>query len=112
MSKQHHLQTSSLGSLQVRIILLTYFSYFFYYFGRKYLGIITPTLIEENILSRSQIGMIQTGYLVFYAAGQFISGALGDQQGARKMICIGMLTSGIAALIIGLNSGRDRLWQA
>jgi sugar phosphate permease len=30
---------TSLRSLQIRILLLTYFSYFFYYFGRKYFGI-------------------------------------------------------------------------
>jgi len=59
-------------------------------------------LIEEGILSKNQIGMIQTGYLAIYAAGQFISGALGDQYGPRKLIFIGMLTSGIAALVIGL----------
>jgi len=94
--------TQSLGNLQVRIIVLTYFSYFFYYFGRKYFGIITPTLIEEGILSRNQIGLIQTGYLVVYAAGQFVSGALGDKYGARMMISIGMFASGITALVIGL----------
>jgi sugar phosphate permease len=66
------------------------------------LGIITPTLIEEGILSKNQIGLIQTGYLVVYAAGQFVSGALGDQYGPRTLIFFGMLASGIAALVIGL----------
>ena len=93
--------TSSLGSLQVRIIILTYLSYVFYYFGRKYLGIITPTLIEEGILTKNQIGIVQTGYLVVYAAGQFVSGALGDKHGPRRLIFIGMFISGIAALFVG-----------
>lgn len=89
-------------SLQVRIVLLTYLSYFFYYFGRKYLGIITPSLIEEGVLTKTQIGLIQTGYLTVYAIGQFISGALGDRFGPRLLICIGMVVSGLAALAIGL----------
>lgn len=86
----------------MRIIILTYLSYFFYYFGRKYFGILTPTLIEEGILSKNEIGLIQTGYLIIYAIGQFVSGALGDKYGARKLIFIGMFTSGIAALVIGI----------
>ncbi|MDE0860533.1 MAG: MFS transporter [Akkermansiaceae bacterium] len=93
---------NKLRSLQVRIVLLTYLSYFFYYFGRKYLGIITPSLIEEGVLSRTQIGLIQTGYLSAYAIGQFVSGALGDRFGPRLLICIGMVVSGLAALSIGL----------
>jgi len=92
----------SFNSLQVRIIILTYLSYIFYYFGRKYLGIITPTLIEEGVLTKNQIGIIQTGHLVVYAAGQFVSGALGDRHGPRRLIFIGMLVSGISSLLIGI----------
>lgn len=93
---------SNLRTLQVRIVLLTYFSYFFYYFGRKYLGIITPSLIEEGVLTKTQIGLIQTGYLTVYAVGQFVSGALGDRFGPRLLICTGMVVSGLAALALGL----------
>jgi len=93
---------SGLKSLQWRIILLTYFSYFFYYFGRKYFGFITPDLISEGVLTKNQIGFIQTGYLSLYAVGQFVSGALGDKKGARMLISIGMITSGVAALVIGI----------
>lgn len=92
----------SLPSLQTRIVILTYFSYFFYYFGRKYFGIVTPSLIEEGILTKNQIGLIQTGYLALYAGGQFVSGALGDSYGPRLLIFGGMILSGLAALSIGL----------
>lgn len=92
----------SLRTLQIRMVLLTYIAYFFYYFGRKYFGIITPTLIEEGILSKNQIGLIQTGYLTVYAVGQFVSGALGDKHGPKKLIFSGMLCSGLAAIAIGL----------
>lgn len=93
--------TSNLRSLQVRIVLLTYLSYFFYYFGRKYFGIITPALIEEGVLTKNQIGLIQTGYLALYSVGQFVCGALGDNLGPRKLIFWGMILSGLAALSIG-----------
>lgn len=93
---------SSLRKLQVRMVLLTYFGYFFYYFGRKYLGVITPSLIEEGVLTKTQIGLIQSGYLTAYAIGQFVSGALGDKFGPRLLICTGMVVSGLAALALGL----------
>ncbi|NWK57385.1 MFS transporter [Verrucomicrobiaceae bacterium N1E253] len=92
----------NLRNLQLRMVLLTYIAYFFYYFGRKYFGIITPTLVEEGILTKNQIGLIQTGYLSVYAIGQFVSGALGDKHGPKKLIFCGMLCSGLAAIAIGL----------
>lgn len=82
--------------------MLTYLSYFCYYFGRKYFGIVTPSLIEEGVLTKNQIGLVQTGFLAIYALGQFVCGALGDKLGPKKLIYVGMITSGVATLAIGL----------
>lgn len=35
-------------SLQTRMVLLSYFAYFFYYFSRKHLGVVTPALMDSG----------------------------------------------------------------
>jgi sugar phosphate permease len=84
------------------MVLLSFFSYFFYYFVRKNLGVVTPDLVDQGVFTTKQIGWAQTGYAALYMIGQFINGALGDRYGARALICFGMLSSSIASIIIGI----------
>lgn len=88
-------------SLQTRMVILSYLAYFFYYFTRKHLGVATPAMVESGY-SDIVIGWVQTGYGICYAAGQFLSGALGDRLGPRIALCAGMILSGIASLAFGL----------
>ncbi|MCW1925754.1 MFS transporter [Luteolibacter arcticus] len=88
-------------SLQTRMVLLSYFAYFFYYFCRKHLGVATPAMVNSGI-SDTTIGWVQTAYGVCYAIGQFLSGALGDRLGPRIALTTGMILSGIASLAFGL----------
>lgn len=88
-------------SLQTRMVILSYLAYFFYYFTRKHLGVATPAMVESGY-SDTVIGWVQTGYGICYAAGQFLSGALGDRLGPRIALCAGMILSGIASLAFGL----------
>lgn len=46
--------------------------------------------------------VIETVYLALYAIGQFVSGALGDSLGARRVIAFGMLASAATAFACGL----------
>ncbi len=87
--------------LQVRMVVLSYLAYFFYYFTRKHLGVATPAMVESGY-SDTLIGWVQTGYGICYAIGQFLSGALGDRLGPRIALCAGMILSGIASLAFGL----------
>ncbi|MFC4993824.1 MFS transporter [Rubritalea tangerina] len=89
-----------LKSFQARIVILSFLSYFFYYYTRKNLGIATSSMIEEGFTEET-IGWIQSGYGILYALGQFICGGLGDKLGARIMIFCGMALSAIASIAIG-----------
>lgn len=89
---------------QVRIVVLSFFSYFFYYFTRKNLGVAAPDMIDNAVFgadTKKIIGWVQTGYLLVYMIGQFLSGMLGDKTGARMMIFTGMLLSSLASICIG-----------
>jgi OPA family sugar phosphate sensor protein UhpC-like MFS transporter len=88
-------------SLQTRIVVLTYLAYFFYYFTRKHLSVVTGSLVEEGF-SLKLIGVVNTAYSVCYMLGQFASGALGDRKGPRLALFLGMCLSGIATAAFGL----------
>lgn len=88
-------------ALSTRMVLLSYFAYFFYYFTRKHLGITTNALIESGY-SENLIVLTQTGYGICYAVGQFMSGALGDRLGPRIALATGMILSALASLAFGI----------
>lgn len=88
-------------SLQTRMVVLTYFAYFFYYFARKHLSVATGSLVEAGY-SVELIGTVNTAYAGCYMFGQFLSGALGDRKGPRLALFAGMCLSGISTAAFGL----------
>ncbi len=80
-------------SLQARVFVLTWLSYASYYLTRKNFSVVKTELETAHGLSLMQLGTIDTLYLALYAAGQFISGGLGDRFGPRRIIGLGMMCS-------------------
>lgn len=64
-------------------------SYFAVYIARNILGAVTPQMVEGGY-SEEYIGRISFVYLMTYAIGQLVNGAIGDRIKARWMICIGL----------------------
>jgi len=95
-------ESSVFKSLQFRMVVLAFFSYFFYYFVRKNLGVVTPDLIDTGVFTEKQIGWAQTCYATVYMIGQFMNGALGDRFGARLLLNTGLFLSAVASVLIGL----------
>lgn len=78
---------------------VTWVSYATYYLGRKGLPVSKATL--EGLLGKSALYGVETVYLASYAAGQYLSGWLGDRVGARRLIGTGMLLSSVACFAFG-----------
>ena len=83
---------------------LTWVSYASYYFTRKNLSVVKSRLHETLDISTTALGTIETLYLAAYALGQFLSGALGDKIGARKLLISGMLGTALAAFCVCASS--------
>ena len=94
----------ALLQLQLRVFALTWVSYASYYFTRKNLSVVKSRLHETLDISTTALGTIETLYLAAYALGQFLSGALGDKIGARKLLISGMLGTALAAFVFGASS--------
>jgi sugar phosphate permease len=89
--------------LQIRIFVLSWLSYAFYYVSRKNFSVVKTTLHEDLGFTMVQLGTIETLYAACYMIGQFISGALGDKLGPRKLLTFGMLGSAVTSIIMGFS---------
>jgi sugar phosphate permease len=83
---------------------LTWLSYATYYLGRQNYSVCKTSLADQFGLSATNLGDMETGYLVAYAVGQFVSGKLGDRFGGRRVIGIGMLASAGSCAVFGASS--------
>jgi sugar phosphate permease len=81
-----------------RVFAATWLGYIGYYCARKPFYINKASLGEALAWDAERLGQIGAIYLVCYAAGQFISGFLGDRIGPRVLGLCGML------LTIGANA--------
>lgn len=78
------------------------FAYLAVYISRNMLGAITPAMLEAGF-SEEYLGKISSFYLIFYAVGQLINGALGDRIKAKWMVSTGLLGAGIMSFIFLYN---------
>lgn len=77
------------------ICIATYLSN---YYLRHVLSVLTPTLLEFNVFSVEQIGLLSSAYMLTYAFGQLVNGFLGDYLSPKKMAVIGICTAGITCV--------------
>jgi len=81
-----------------RIFGVMWLLYAGFYLCRKNYAVAQPVFMEAFGWNEHQVGIIISSYLTMYAAGQFISGPLGDRFGARRIIVIGLSLSILANL--------------
>jgi sugar phosphate permease len=87
-----------------RIFFLTWLTYGSYYLCRRPFAISKAALAREQHLDASALALIDTGYLVAYAAGMFAAGLVCDRTGARRMLGIGMLLVALSSVAFGCGS--------
>jgi len=92
------------GPKPLRAWTISWCSYATYYLGRKGFSVSKRTLHAELGLSEVTLGWIDTVYLGAYSLGQFASGWLGDQIGARRLLAIGSFGSALACAAFGASS--------
>lgn len=83
---------------------MSWLAYATYYAGRKGFSVSKKTLAGSYGLSEATLGAIDSGYLTTYAAGQFVSGWLGDRIGARLLVGAGLLGCAAASAAFGLGN--------
>jgi len=84
-----------------RVFISAWITYGTFYLCRVNLSIAVPGIMEEFGFTKTVMGAIMTALFLTYSIGQFINGQLGDKFGARKLISIGLLVSGVLNIIFG-----------
>lgn len=85
-----------------RIFLVCYAAYLFIYVSRLNLTVAAPGLKESALVTMEQVGLLGSMFSVVYACGRLLSGVLSDRCKPWKMICSGLVLSGISNVCFGL----------
>jgi OPA family sugar phosphate sensor protein UhpC-like MFS transporter len=75
--------------------------YGIYYVGRLNFAVAKPSMLDEKILTATQMGIVDSALLFAYAAGKFSNGFIADRANIQKFMSWGLLIVGIINLILG-----------
>lgn len=88
--------------------------YFFSYFHRVVLAVISLDLVKEFHISATLLGLVSSAYFYSYAGAQLPAGVLSDTLGIKKTILmftlltfVGTMTFGLAQNIVVVTVGRS-----
>ncbi|MBQ4139909.1 MAG: MFS transporter [Clostridia bacterium] len=74
-------------------------AYFAVYIARNILSAVTPHMVADGY-TEEYIGSVSSLYLLFYAFGQLINGAIGDKIKAKYMLSFGLFFAGVTNLLL------------
>ncbi len=81
-------------------------SYATYYFGKVNLSLVIPVLLATyGDLSMYNVGMVAGGFLIAYAAGQFLHGQISEKFNPFTYVAVGLIGSAIMNTILGFSAG-------
>lgn len=80
---------------RIRVFAATWLAYAGFYFTRKSFSVAKVVLAhpENGGFSLADMTVVETGYLITYAVGQFLAGVAGDRYGTRRVVLTGMVMS-------------------
>ena len=82
---------------------LTWLAYFGFYLTR-YSFSAAKSSLDLPDMDEATMGLIDSVYLVSYAVGQFVWGALADKVGPRRVLLSGLLASIVCAIAMGAST--------
>ncbi|XP_044525558.1 glucose-6-phosphate exchanger SLC37A4 isoform X2 [Gracilinanus agilis] len=85
----------SYGYYRTVIFSAMFVGYSLYYFNRKTFSFVMPSLVEEIVLDKDDLGLITSSQSASYAISKFVSGVLSDQISARWLFSSGLLLVGL-----------------
>ncbi|MBQ2171905.1 MAG: MFS transporter [Bacteroidales bacterium] len=77
-------------------------AYTLYYVCRGTLGVVKQPLIDGDVLTAGQLGMIGSAFYFVYAIGKFTNGFIADYCNIRRFMAVGLGISAAINLILGL----------
>lgn len=94
---------------RVRIMLAIIIGYGVIYTCRLALGVVKKPLIDANIFTPSELGLIGSALFYTYAFGKLTNGFLADHANMKRFLAIGFVLTAICNLAMGFTT---LLWAA
>lgn len=86
-------------SWRIKMFFSMYFGYALFYFTRKNLDIIKPTLINNHLFTVEELGTIGMVIYLTYGIGKFVSGVVADKCNIRSVMAVGLFSSSIINIL-------------
>jgi OPA family sugar phosphate sensor protein UhpC-like MFS transporter len=80
-------------------------AYSIYYVCRLSLSVVKAPLVQEGVLTESQLGLVGSGLFYAYAAGKLVNGFLADRANINRFLSLGLLGTALINLLLGFNPG-------
>lgn len=77
-------------------------AYSLYYVCRLSLSVIKQPLIDGEVFTAGQLGIVGSALLFVYAVGKFMNGFIADYCNIKRFMATGLIISAIANLLLGL----------
>ena len=77
-------------------------AYSLYYVCRLSLSVVKQPLIDSELLTAGQLGIIGSSLLFVYAVGKFMNGFIADYCNIRRFMATGLIVSTLANLLMGV----------
>ncbi len=87
--------------LRISVFLSATIGYGLYYVCRLSINVMKKPLVDNNILSESQLGIVGSALFFSYAIGKLVNGFLVDRSNIKKFMAFGLLISAIINFALG-----------
>jgi MFS transporter, OPA family, sugar phosphate sensor protein UhpC len=94
-----------LTRLQKSVFLSAIVGYSIYYVCRLSLSVVKAPLVQEGVVTESQLGLIGSGLFYAYAVGKLVNGFLADRAHITRYLSVGLLGSAAINLWLGFDPG-------
>jgi MFS transporter, OPA family, sugar phosphate sensor protein UhpC len=95
----------ALSRIKKSVFISAIIGYSIYYVCRLSLSVVKAPLVQEKILTESQLGLIGSGLFYAYAVGKLVNGFLADQANITRYLSLGLMGTALINLILGFNPG-------
>jgi MFS transporter, OPA family, sugar phosphate sensor protein UhpC len=86
------------------VFLSVTFGYGFFYVARINFSVVKKPMLDEKVLSTTEMGIIGSAMLVMYAIGKLTNGFLSDRANIRRFMSTALLCSSLISLVLGFMS--------
>ena len=83
------------------VFLSITFGYGMFYLCRVNFSVVKKPMLDQGILSATEMGVIGSIMLVVYAVGKLVNGFLADRSNIRRFMSIGLLIAAVANFLLG-----------